>query len=192
MTTNKINKIDENRVQQRESETSHQPICVDSNCAKDLANSAVEFEPLEPLHIVGDGAKMRVLSREEANAPLGVPVVVVGEEHEYYATYSVNEAAHLLEVCEKEIIEWVESGKLVGIDFDVSGLRVPKAQVRNGQIAPFLENFRHHFTNSKYVWQYLVSEQYVAGEWIRPLDVHFEDDFGFAMDLAYSQGTEFQ
>ncbi len=186
------NMIDDNRIPQRESETSQQPHNKDTSGRNDTVNSHDDFEPLEPLHIVGDGPKMRVLSKEEANAPLGVPIVVVGEEHEYYATYSVNEIAHILNVGENEIVEWTESGKLVGVQFEISGLRVPQAQVRNGQIAPYLENIRQHFTSSKYLWQYLVSEQYIEGKWIRPLDIHFNDDFDYATDLAYHQRAEFQ
>ena len=146
---------------------------------------------LPPIHIIGDGVGVVPLSDEEAKAPLDIPKVYVGEENEYYATYSVNQAASKLNVEQSVVKRWINSGKLVGLVNKKGELRVPKAQIRDGRIAPYLDKLRHIFEKPADLWQYLVTEKLVQNEPIRPLDVHFQQNLRKALDLSVSLRMDF-
>ena len=146
---------------------------------------------LPPIHITGDGVGVVPLSDEEAKAPLDIPKVYVGEENEYYATYSLEHAGSMLNVEQSVVIRWINSGKIVGLVNKKGELRVPKAQIRDGRIAPYLDKLRHIFENPADLWQYLVTEKLVQNESIRPLDVHFQQNLQRALDLSVSLRRDF-
>ncbi len=154
-------------------------------------NSSETTPNLLPVNIVGDGIGIVPLSDEEANLPLGVPVVYVEENNEYYATYSMEQAAAILEVEQFIVKKWVESGKVVGFVNKNGEMRVPKAQIRDGRIAPFLDKLTHIYEKPTDLWQYLVTEKLVQNELIRPLDVHFQEDLGRVLDLSVSLRMDF-
>ena len=146
---------------------------------------------LPPIHVIGDGIGVVPLSNEDAKASLGIPKVYVGEDNEYYATYSVSQAASQLNVEQFVVKRWIDSGKLVGLTNKKGELRVPKAQIRHGRIAPYLDKLRHIYEKPADLWQYLVTERFVENEQIRPLDVHFQENLRRALDLSVSLRMDF-
>ena len=153
--------------------------------------SNMEYTPLEPLHIVGDGGKYPPLTEEEANAPLGVPIVYADEDDEDYATFSVDEAATALNVSASTVIDLIMAGKLVGLDLETTDWRVPKAQIRDGMVAPGLEKIKDTFLDNENLWQYLITEQLGETGWVRPLDVHFQNNIKLALEMADHLGTDY-
>ena len=145
----------------------------------------------EPVGLVGDGVGVVPLLDEEAKAPLGVPINYIGEENEWYATYSIEQAACELNVRNLVVERWIESGRLVSMVDGNGEARIPKAQIRNGQIAPDLEEITQFFSGPVNLWQYLVTEFHVENEMIRPTDIHFQKNLELALMLPYSIRTDF-
>lgn len=155
------------------------------------SENAMLSPAMEPIEFVGDGVGVVPLSDEEAKAPLGVPINYIGEENEWYATYSIEQAACELNVRNFVVQRWIDSGRLVSMVDRNGDLRIPQAQIRNGQIAPYLEEIRQFFSGSVNLWQYLVTEFHVENEMIRPIDIHFQNNLELALMLPYSVRTDF-
>lgn len=155
------------------------------------AENATFSNAMERIELVGDGVGVVPLSDEEAKAPLGVPINYIGEENEWYATYSIEQAACELNVRNFVVERWIESGRLVSMVDGNGDVRIPKAQIRNGQITPYLEDIRQFFSGSVNLWQYLVTEFCVENEMIRPIDIHFQKNLELALMLPYSLRTDF-
>ena len=68
----------------------------------------------------------------------------------------MNQAASKLNVEQSVVKRWIISGKLVGLINKKGELRVPKARIRDGRIAPYLDNLHHIFEKPADLWQYLV------------------------------------
>ena len=153
--------------------------------------SNMEYTPLEPLHIVGDAGDYPPLTEEEANAPLGVPIIYADEDDEDYATFSVDEAATALNVSASTVIDLIMAGKIVGLDLETPDWRVPKAQIRDGVVAPGLEQIKDTFLDNENLWQYLITEQLGERGWVRPLDVHFQNNIELALEMADHLGTDY-
>ena len=153
--------------------------------------SNMEYTPLEPLHIVGDAGDYPPLSEEEAIAPLGVPIIYADDDDEYYATFSVEEVAIALNVSASTIIDLITAGQIVGLDLETTDWRVPKAQIRDGVIAPGLEKIKDTFLDNGNLWQYLITEQLGETGWVRPLDIHFQNNIELALQMADHLGTDY-
>lgn len=161
-------------------------------------SSPVEFfsdqsdhSPLEAVEIPCDGVEYVPLTEEESIALHGIPIIKLGEDHEDYATYSVDEAAAALKVGTSEVRALIAKGKLVGLNTESSNWRIPKAQIREGSFAPGLELIKDTFMNNVNLWQYLVTEQLGDVDWIKPIDVHFQNNIKLALEMADHLGTEF-
>ena len=150
-----------------------------------------EYTPLEPLVIVGDAGEYPPLTEEEANAPLGVPIIYAEEDDEDYATFSVDEAATVLNVSTSAVIDLIMAGKLVGLYLETPDWRVPKAQIRDGVVAPGLEKIKDTFPDNENLWQYLITEQLGESGWVRPLDIHFQNNIELALQMADHLGTDY-
>ena len=146
---------------------------------------------LQSVHIVGDGVGVVPLSDEEGKLPLGIPVVYVDDKNEYYATFSVDQTASILEIEPSKVTRWIDSGKLVGFEDENGEMRAPKAQIRDGRVAPFLDKLAHIYEKPSDLWQYLVTEKRVQNERVRPLDVHFQEDLKRALNLSISLRMDF-
>ncbi len=151
----------------------------------------MDFSPQEPIEVICDGIDSTQLTDDEAKAPLGVPVIYLGEEDKDYATYSIEEAAEALNLKGSIVIELITAGKLVGLELETSDWRVPKAQIRDGMFALGLEKIKDTFMNNENLWQYLVTEQFDGDGWIRPLDVHFSGNIELALNMADHLDTDF-
>ena len=123
----------------------------------------------------------------EAEARFKPYIVYISEEDEekecYYATYSLEEAATALSIDVSTVSSLVNSGKLVGYGRKSGELRVPLAQIRNKIYAPALDKISKYFEAPKLKWDYLVYEQNVYNERVRPLEIHFRGDIKFAISL---------
>ena len=150
-----------------------------------------DHSTVEAVEIACDGVEYVPLAEEEANALHGIPVIDLGEDHEDYATYSVDVAAAALNVSASDVKVLIEKGKLVGLETESSNWRIPKAQIRDGSFAPGLELIKDTFMNSENLWQYLVTEQLGDVDWIKPIDVHFQNNIKLALEMADHLGTEF-
>lgn len=150
-----------------------------------------DHSPLEAVEIACDGVEYVPLTEEESMALHGIPIIELGEDHEDYATYSVDEAAAALKVSTSEVKALIAKGKLVGLNMESSNWRIPKAQIRDGTFAPGLELIKDTFMNNENLWQYLVTEQLGDVDWIKPIDVHFQNNIKLALEMADHLGTEF-
>ena len=165
-------KVEEHRLQQRKSTSEVIP-------------------NLESIKLVGDGFGIEPLSEDKAKAPLGIPINYVDVDNEWYETYSVEQAACKLGVQNFVVERWVESGRLIGVMKDKKELRIPKAIIREGEIAPYLDRVNDYFENSIDFWQYLVTEVRIANKSIRPIDLHFKKNLELVVDLPYSIMSDF-
>ena len=145
----------------------------------------------EAVEIVCDGREYVPLNDGESQALDGIPIIHLGEDHEDYATYSVEEAAVALNLSTSVVKALIEKGKLVGLEMESSDWRVPKAQIRDGTFAPGLELIKDTFLNNENLWQYLVTEQLGDVDWIKPIDVHFQNNIELALDMADHLGMDY-
>lgn len=145
--------------------------------------------------IIGSSVNTVPLSDEESEEALSDFMVYVSEEDEekddFYATYSVNEAASALKEDINTVIKWLDAGKLVGYKRESGERRIPKAQIRNGKVAPALDKLTEFFVNPRLKWDYLVYEQSLGTERVRPLELHFRNDIKFAIGIAAGFGVDF-
>lgn len=146
---------------------------------------------LESIKFVGDGLGIEPISEDEAKASLGIPTNYVDVDNEWYETYSVEQAACELGVQNFVVERWVGSGRLIGVLKDKKELRIPKAIIREGEIAPYLDRVYDYFENSIDFWQYLVTEVRIANQSIRPIDLHFKKNLELVIDLPYSIMSDF-
>ena len=151
----------------------------------------LKFKPQKEKIVVGSSQNLSPLTELEALATLEKTTVYVGEENELYATYSTEEAAEKLNVGTSTIINLLESRKLVGFVEESGEWRIPKVQIRNGQVAPALEKVAGYFDDSLHLWHYLVRKQLLGEERVRPLELHFQNEIEFAVGLAAGYGTDF-
>ena len=150
-----------------------------------------DCSPAEAVEIVCDGREYVPLTDGESQALDGIPIIHLGEDHEDYATYSVEEAAVALNMSASDVKALIEKGKLVGLEMESSDWRVPKAQIRDGTFAPGLELIKDTFLNNENLWQYLVTEQLGDVDWIKPIDVHFQNNIELALDMADHLGMDY-
>ena len=145
--------------------------------------------------IFGSNYRRKPLTDDEAEARLKPYIVYISEEEEekdrYYATYSLEEAATALCIDVSTVSSLVNSGKLVGYKRKSGELRVPQAQIRNKTYAPALDKISKYFETPKLKWDYLVYEQNVYNECVRPIEIHFRGDIKFAIGLAAGYGVNF-
>ena len=140
---------------------------------------------------VGSGRNLSPLSEQEVRKELEKVTVYVGEGNEFYATYSTAEAAEKLSVDIATITKWIKARRLVGFKKKSGEWRIPKVQIRQGQIAPDLDKVADFFGDSVHLWHYLVKKQLLGDERIRPLELHFRNEIEFAVGLAKGYGMEF-
>lgn len=140
---------------------------------------------------VGSGRNLSPLSEQEVREKLEKVTVYVGEENEFYATYSKVEAAEKLNVDIATITKWVKARRLVGFKKKSGEWRIPKVQIRKGQIAPDLDKVADVFGDPVHLWHYLVKKPLLGDERIRPLELNFRNEIEFAVGLAKGYGMEF-
>ena len=151
----------------------------------------LKLKPQKEKIVVGSNQNLSPLTDLEAQETLEKTTVYVGEENELYATYSTEEAAEKLSVDIRTIINLVESRRLVGFVEESGERRIPKVQIRNGQVAPALDKVASYFDDSLHLWHYLVRKQLLGEEKVRPLELHFQNEIDFAVGLAAGYGTDF-
>lgn len=155
---------------------------------------STQKHPLNPRQrkvFVGSGRNLSPLSEQEVRKELEKVTVYVGEGNEFYATYSTAEVAEELSVDIATIMKWIKARRLVGFKKKSGEWRIPKVQIRKGQIAPDMDKVAEFFGDSVHLWHYLVKKQLLGQERIRPLELHFRNEIEFAVGLAKGYGTEF-
>ena len=151
----------------------------------------LKLNPQKEKIVVGSSQNLSPLTDIEALETLEKTIVYVGEENELYATYSTEEAAEQLSVDISTIINLIESRRLVGFVEESGEWRIPKIQIRNGQVAPALDKVAGYFDDSLHLWHYIVRKQLLGEERVRPLELHFQNEIDFAVGLAAGYGTDF-
>ena len=151
----------------------------------------LKLNPRKTKIVVGSSQHLSPLTDLEAQEMLKNTTVYVGEENELYATYSTEEAAEKLSVDISTITNLIESRRLVGFLEESGEWRIPKVQIRKGQVAPALDKVAGYFEDSLHLWHYLVRKQLLGEERVRPLELHFQNEIEFAVGLAAGYGTDF-
>ncbi|WP_306253771.1 helix-turn-helix domain-containing protein [Parvularcula sp. IMCC14364] len=140
---------------------------------------------------LGEVIEIESLSAAEARQPFSANPEVVSDDDEFYAVYSTTEAAKKLNITRPTAIDWIKSGKLIGIQGAKRGWRIPVAQIRRGRLAPALQEVSAHFDDPEDAWHFLVTEQQFGKELVRPLDLLFQKKAHLVIGLAKSYGSDF-
>lgn len=141
--------------------------------------------------ILGDEGAIKPLAPAEAESRLAALTQDVDESDPYYATWSTTEAAKALKVSRPTVLQWIKTGRLIGLAGAKRGWRVPKAQIRRAKPAPGLKAVIDIFGDPETAWHFLVQEQSVDGKSIRPLDRLFAGEADFVAALAAGYGRDF-
>ena len=131
------------------------------------------------------------LTDEEAKKVWSKIVVPRDPNDPYYQFYTLLETAKILKIDLLIVKKWVKSGKIIGFKYKSNELRVPKEQIRDGQLAPGLEKVSELFSSADMLWAYLTRIQYVRNERLRPLELHFQNRLKLAVDNAAGYGMSF-
>ena len=144
-------------------------------------------------HIVfGDNSvPITPLTEEEAKELWSKIVVPRDPNDPYYQFYTLLETANILKIDLLVVKKWIKSGKIIGFKYKSNELRVPKEQIRDGQLAPGLEKLSEFFSDADMLWEYLTRIQYVRNERLRPLELHFQNRLELAIDNAGGYGIDF-
>ena len=146
--------------------------------------------PEKPL-VLGAAVTETALTDKQAALPFTDDVESIGEDDPFFTTMSTTEASDILGVSRTTAIQWIEAGKLIGLKGAKRGWRIPRAQIRRGRLAPGLEAVSVHFGDAEEAWHFLVSDQLIGEDRIRPLDLLFKKQADTVARLAEGYGRDF-
>ena len=155
------------------------------------AKAGLKDKRLRAPLVLGEDLDIKPLTPSAAAAPLTSDVEVVGEDDPLYATYSTAEVADVLNINRRSALNWIKLGKLIGLEATKRGWRVPKAQIRRGRLAPGLDKVLDQFDDSEAAWHFLVNEQLIGEELVRPIDLLFKKDVERVVQLAKGFGQDY-
>lgn len=144
-----------------------------------------------PAITLGMHSEIVPLTEKESQQPFGDSEEETDDP--FYTTISTQQAAKRLHVSRQTVNNWIKQGRLIGLNEEKRGWRIPAAQIKGRKIAPGLDMVGSYFNDPETTWHFLVHEQVFEDHQksIRPLDILFARDIDKVVQLARGYGTDF-
>lgn len=149
--------------------------------------SPIGHEP----YSIGSHEVVKPLTQKAAMKALDSVPVAPRSDDPYYETFNTDEAGAALDVSRQTVTEWARTRKLVALPRAKRGLRIPKAQIRDGKIAPGLQDLADVVDSPEALWSFLVRPIAIDGKPQRPLDLLFGNKADRVARIAAGRGDHF-